>query len=57
MVVSRNKDGRNFLIFYTRHINVSQRRKLTDKDKKTLMADLRYAPAWIDNVVRRLNEE
>ena len=30
--------------------------KLSDKDKKTLMTDLRYAPAWIDKVLRRLNE-
>ena len=39
-----------------RVINILKR-KLSDKDKKTLMADLRYAPAWIDKVLRRLNEE
>ncbi len=33
------------------------KRKLSDKDKKTLMADLRYAPVWIDQVLRRLNEK
>ncbi len=38
-----------------RVINILKR-KLSDKDKKTLMADLRYAPAWIDKVLRRLNE-
>jgi len=39
-----------------RGINILKR-KLADKDKKTLMTDLRYAPAWIDKVVRRLSEE
>ena len=39
-----------------RVINILKR-KLADKDKKTLMADLRYAPAWIDKVLRKLNEE
>ncbi|TSA52922.1 MAG: hypothetical protein D4R45_06400 [Planctomycetaceae bacterium] len=39
-----------------RGINILKR-KLSDKDKKTLMTDLRYAPAWIDKVVRRLSEE
>lgn len=39
-----------------RVINILNR-KLSDTDKKTLMADLRYAPAWIDKVLRRLNEK
>ncbi len=30
------------------------KRKLADKDKQILMADLRFAPAWIEKVVRRL---
>ncbi len=33
------------------------KRNLTEKDKKILMADLRYAPVWIDNVLRKLNEK
>ena len=28
--------------------------KLSDEDKKQLMSDLRYAPAWIEKVVRKL---
>lgn len=32
------------------------KRKLADKDKQILMADLRFAPAWIEKVVRRLQE-
>jgi len=28
--------------------------RLTEKDKKILIADLRYAPAWVEKVVRRL---
>ena len=39
-----------------RVINILKR-KLSDKDKKTLMADLRYAPAWIGKALRRLNEK
>ena len=39
-----------------RIINILKR-KLSDKDKETLMADLRYAPAWIDKVIRRLSEK
>jgi hypothetical protein len=30
------------------------KRKLADKDKQILMTDLRFAPAWIEKVVRRL---
>jgi Family of unknown function (DUF6088) len=32
------------------------KRRLTEKDKQMLVADLRYAPAWIEKVVRRLEE-
>lgn len=32
------------------------KRRLADKDKQILMADLRFAPAWIEKVVRRLQE-
>jgi hypothetical protein len=39
-----------------RVINILKR-KLSDNDKKTLIADLRYAPAWIDKVLRGLNEK
>ena len=28
--------------------------RLTEKDKKMLVADLRYAPAWVEKVVKRL---
>ena len=31
--------------------------KLSDEDKKQLMSDLRYAPAWIEKVVRKLQGE
>lgn len=30
------------------------KRKLAEKDKQILMADLRFAPAWIEKVVRRI---
>ena len=30
--------------------------KLTEKDKRILMTDLRYAPEWIDKVARRLQD-
>lgn len=33
------------------------KRKLTEQDKQILMADLRYAPAWIEKMIRRLKEE
>ena len=32
------------------------KRKLAEKDKQILMADFRYAPAWIEKVVKRLQE-
>lgn len=32
------------------------KRKLTEKDKRILMADLRFAPAWIEKAVRRAQE-
>ena len=32
------------------------KRKLTEKDKQILISDLRYASAWIEKVVRRLQE-
>ena len=32
------------------------KRRLSAKDKQMLVADLRYAPAWIEQVVRRLQE-
>jgi hypothetical protein len=32
------------------------KRKLAEKDKQILSADLRYAPAWIEKVVKRLQE-
>ena len=31
--------------------------KLSDEDKKQLVSDLRYAPAWIEKVVRKLQGE
>ena len=31
------------------------KRKLSDKDKKTLMSDLRYAPAWIGEIFKKVN--
>jgi len=31
--------------------------KLSDEDKKQLMSDLRFAPAWVEKVVRRLQGE
>jgi len=31
--------------------------KLSDEDKKQLMSDLRFAPAWVEKVVRRLQVE
>jgi predicted transcriptional regulator of viral defense system len=30
--------------------------RLTEKDKKMLVADLRYAPAWVEKVVKRLQQ-
>ena len=32
------------------------KRRLSAEDKKQLVSDLRYAPAWIEKVVRRLQE-
>lgn len=32
------------------------KRKLAQKDKQILLADLRFAPAWIEKVVKRLQE-
>jgi len=30
------------------------KRRLSDDDKKTLMNDIRYAPAWIGNIFRKI---
>ncbi len=32
------------------------KRRLSIADKKQLISDIRYAPAWIEKVVRRLQE-
>jgi len=32
------------------------KRRLSDNDKKTLMSDIRYAPAWIGDIFRKINE-
>ena len=32
------------------------RRRLSDEDKKQLLQDLRYAPAWIANIMRQVAE-
>ena len=32
------------------------KRRLSAKDKQILVADIRYAPAWVEKVVRRLQE-
>ena len=32
------------------------KRRLLVKDKKQLVSDLRYDPAWVEKVVRRLQE-
>jgi len=37
-----------------RIINILKR-KLSDKDKKILMADLRYAPVWIGEIFKKVN--
>ena len=34
----------------------SLKRRLSAEDKKQLISDIRYAPAWIEKVVRRLQE-
>jgi hypothetical protein len=31
-------------------------RRLSDKDKSTLMSDIRYAPVWIGNIFREIQE-
>jgi hypothetical protein len=32
------------------------KRRLSDEDKSTLMNDIRYAPAWIGNIFRKIQE-
>ena len=32
------------------------KRRLSVEDKKQLVSDLRYAPAWVEKVVKRLQE-
>jgi hypothetical protein len=32
------------------------KRRLSDEDKMTLMNDIRYAPAWIGNIFRKIQE-
>jgi len=32
------------------------KRRLSDKDKNMLMSDIRYAPAWIGDIFRKINE-
>ncbi len=32
------------------------KRRLSDKDKNTLMSDIRYAPAWIGNIFRKIQK-
>lgn len=32
------------------------RRRLTPADKRQILKDLRYAPAWIANILRQLSE-
>jgi hypothetical protein len=47
--------------FGRRHVDEEMIRKLgkllSDDDKKRLMKDIRYAPGWIAEVFRRLNEK
>lgn len=33
------------------------KRRLAEKDKQILRADLRFAPAWIEKVIRKILEE
>jgi len=47
---------------YTKQENIDDiiinklKRRLSIADKKQLISDIRYAPAWIEKVVRRLQE-
>src|SRR3990167_2458366 len=47
---------------YLKQINVDStiitklKRRLSDEDKSTLMSDIRYAPVWIGNIFRKIQE-
>ena len=47
---------------YLKHANVDEmviaklKQRLSDDDKRRLMNDIRYAPAWIGNVLRKIQE-
>jgi hypothetical protein len=47
---------------YLKQINVDSttitklKRRLSDEDKSTLMSDIRYAPVWVGNIFRKIQE-
>ena len=47
---------------YLKQVNIDStviarlKRRLSDADKSTLMNDIRYAPAWIGNIFRKIQE-
>ena len=47
---------------YLKQVNIDStviarlKRRLSDDDKSTLMNDIRYAPAWIGNIFRKIQE-
>ncbi len=54
--------GKFEVIFFLKQRNIDEKvinslkRRLSAEDKKQLISDIRYASAWIEKVVRRLQE-